>query len=222
MFEELKPKGDEEWLELRAKVITATDVGVLLGFNKWKSVAELIDGKENYKPFENSYTWLGQTLEPVVVESANKVMGANFKLFENGSRSFFVDMDIKLGATPDAGEGPLLLECKSTKPGNYLRWTEWPPAYYLSQLYTQMMCCEKETGYLAIMSTNMTQKSEKLKIPMHIHKLTRTEKFDTVLLSEVQRFWDAQKAGKTYRVNRKEAPGRELMLRFQTEIIHGR
>jgi len=220
MFKEVRPKDDAEWLEMRAGLITATDIGVLLGLNKWKSVAELIEGKENFKPFENSYTWLGQVLEPVVVEATNKVLSTDFALFEDGSRSFFMNEEVRLGATPDAGTKTTLLECKSTKPGNYLRWAEWPPAYYLSQLYTQLMCTNRKTGYLAILSTNLTQRDENLNIPIHIHKIKRTKELDQIFLDTVKDFWEAYDKGKVYRVNRKRAPNIELMLRFQTEKIY--
>jgi predicted phage-related endonuclease len=219
MFKELKPKNDEEWLALRAKVLTATDIGVILGLNKWKSVKELIEGKKKFEPFENSYIWLGQVLEPVVVSATNKVLGSNFKLFENGSRSFFADEELKLGATPDAGEGDMLLECKSTKPGNFLRWQDWPPAYYLAQLYTQLICTDRNSGYLAIMSTDLSQKNEILNLPIHIHKLTRTEKLDNILIEEVKRFWKACEDGKLYRVNRKAAVEIELLFRFATKRV---
>lgn len=221
MFKEVRPEGDAAWLELRTTVLTASDMGVVLGLNKWKSVKELVEGKETFTPFENSYTWLGQALEPVVVTATNKALGSNFKLFENGSRSFFLDEDIRLGATPDAGEGDVLLECKSTKPGNYLRWAHWPPAYYLSQLYTQMICTGRQEGLLAIMSTNLTQKTEVLKLPLHVFRLKRSQEMDDIFLETAKDFWTARDAGKMYRVNRKRAPGLELKLRFQVEKIYG-
>ena len=45
-FQELKPTSDEEWLEIRQTVLTASDIGVILGLNKWKSVRELVEGKK--------------------------------------------------------------------------------------------------------------------------------------------------------------------------------
>lgn len=221
-FKEIKPATDEDWLELRTRVITATDMGVLLGLNKWKSVAQLIEGKENFEPFENSYTWLGQTLEPVVVTATNKVMNRDFKLFENGSRSFFIDQKLRLGATPDAGDNTELLECKSTKPGNFLRWAHWPPAYYISQLYTQLMCTGRQSGYLAIMSTDLTQQSEKLDIPLNVFILKREPEMDKVFLETVREFWEARDKGKVYRVNRKRVPILELQLRMMIRKVYGK
>lgn len=220
-FKELRPESDEAWLELRTKVLTATDMGVVLGLNKYKSVKQLVEGKTKWEPLDNSYIWLGQVLEPVVVEATNKALNSNFKLYENGSRSFFVDEELRMGATPDAGNGELLLECKSTKPGNYLRWAGWPPAYYLSQLYTQMMCVGMDVGYLAILSTNLSQKDEHLKLPLHVHKLVRDEKLDKIFIDTVKEFWETIDSGKMYRVKRKNAPGLELLIRSRTSKIYG-
>lgn len=211
-FKEINPKDDEEWHALRVRVLTATDMGVILGLNKWKSVRELIESKHNFIPFENAYTWLGQVLEPVVVESVNKVLGSNFKLFDDGSRSFFVDEEIGLGATPDAYSKDALLECKSTKPHNALRWAELPPPYYLMQLYVQMLCTGYRVGYLAILSTNLTQSTETLNLPLNIFKIERTEYLDNVILNEVKRFWKAQSEGKLFRVDRKQSTVVELKL----------
>lgn len=221
MFKEIKPKTEEEWLKIRTTVITATEMAVLLGLNKWKSVSELVEGKKRFEPFENSYTWMGQQLEPIVVTATNRVLKRNFKLFENGSRSFFLDSDLGLGATPDAGDETTLLECKTTKPHNWLKWHSWPPNYYLAQLYTQMICVGRDEGYLAILSTDLTQKSDILDLPLHIHRLVRDEELDKIFLFEVKRFWEAQAAGKQYRVNRKQVLNIEMALRMSSKRIYG-
>ena len=221
-FIELKPSTDEEWLELRTKVVTATEAGVLLGLNKWKSVRDIIEGKKNITPFENSYTWLGQELEPVVVSAVNKVLKKNFKLFENGSRSFFVDEEKGLGATPDAGDEFTLLECKSTKPRNSIRWSNHPPAYYLCQLYVQLLCTGREVGYLGILSTDLTQYSEELNLGLHIHELRRSPELDAIIIETVKEFWKHEKIGKVYRVKRQRAPKIEMLFRMQTRKVYGR
>lgn len=220
-FREVSPESEQAWLDMRTKVITATEVGILLGLNKWQSVAELVEKKANPVPLDNAYIWLGQVMEPVVVHATNKVLGTSFRLFDDGSRRFFMDEEIGLGATPDATDGDVLLECKTTKPGNYMRYRAWPPAYYLAQLYTQLMATGKQEGLLAILSTDMTQTSEELKIPISICRLRRSEEFDSLVLSTVKDFWDARKQDKMYRVNRKNAQLVELQLRFLSERVYG-
>lgn len=219
-FVEMKPATEEEWLAIRRKVVTATGMGVILGLNPWKSVKQLVEGMQSYEVIDNSYIWLGQELEIVVVQAVNKVLGTEYKLLENGSRSFFVDTDIKLGATPDAGDADTLLECKSTKPGNQLRWDEHPPAYYMAQLYTQLMCTGRQVGLLAILGTDLTQQDEVLRLPLSICKLRRSPEMDEIFLSTVKDFWEADAKGKTYRVNRKRAPVLELQLRALSEKIY--
>jgi len=219
-FEILRPETEADWLQLRTKVLTATDIAVILGLNKYKSVAELIEGKKNSEPFENAYTWIGQALEPVVVKATNKVLDRKFKLYEDDGKAFFADIDLGLGATPDAYDATHLLECKTTKPGNALRWAAWPPPYYLSQLYTQLICTDRPEGMLSIMSTNLTQTSEVLQLPITVHLLTRTEKIDKLILEQVARFWETSKRGKVYRVDRKLSFQLEMLLQYQVRTVY--
>ena len=220
-FKEYNPESEKDWLELRSKVLTATEVGTILGLNPWKSVKQLIEGKKHKVPIDNSYIWLGQKLEPVVVDATNKLLGTEYKLYEDVSRSFFADTELGLGATPDAWDGKTLLECKTTKPGNYLRWHEWPPAYYLAQLYTQLICTDFQEGYLAILGADMTQLNEVLTLQLHVHKLERSEEMDKMFLDTIKDFWAAEKEGKVYRVNRKRAPILEIQLRLLTRRVYG-
>lgn len=217
-FQAIKPSNDDEWLELRSKVLTATEVSVILGLNKWQSVKDVLENKKEIKKIDNAYIQMGHWLEPLVVQATNKVIGTNFNLMD---RSFYVDYDIKLGATPDAWQEGELLECKTTKPRNFYKWSDWPPAYYLMQLYTQLVCTELQTGYLAVMSTNLTQFQEELKVPIAIFKLERHERIDNILKAEVKRFWETCEEGKVYRVNRKQASILDMLLRIQTRKIYG-
>jgi len=218
-FIEVRPESEEEWLEYRRRVITATESGILLGLNPWKSVKKMTEDKSAYEPFENAYTVVGQLLEPVVVAAVNRVLETPYRLFEDEARSFFVDEEIGLGATPDAGYNGTLLECKTTKPHNYLKWAYWPPSYYLMQLYTQMVCTGRSHGLLAIMSTNLNQRTADLKLPLHIHEVRRDPWIDEVLFREVKRYWECRKAGKNYRVDRKQTLQLELKLRFSIKSL---
>lgn len=220
MFEEVLVHTNQEWLDIRSTVLTATEVAIILGLNSYKSVSEMIKDKQDPKPFENAYTFIGQALEPVVVLATNKILGTSFRLYEGTTKSFFIDRELKLGATPDAHDDTLLLECKTTRPANYLRFSGWPPAYYLAQLYTQLLCTERREGYLAIMSTDLSQTSPELKLPIHVFALTRDDRLDELFLKEVRRFWETIDIDKNYRVNRKQTMVIELLLRILTKRIH--
>lgn len=220
-FELVRPTSYDEWLELRTTVVTASDMATILGLNKWKTVKQLVDGKDSPEFFENAYTWLGQTLEPIVVTMTNKVLGTSYRLYEDDAKSFFVDKELRLGATPDALDETTLLECKTTKPGNALDWAHWPPVHYLLQLYVQLICTEKQQGILSVASTNMSQLTPTLKLNINIHRITRTKEIDCVVLSEVKRFWDTLEAGKQFRVNRTLSSEVNIRLRLATERIYG-
>lgn len=220
MFEEVLVHTNEEWLNIRSTVLTATEVSIILGLNSFKSVSEMLKEKRDPQPFENAYTFIGQLMEPLVVTITNKVLDTKFKLYESSTKSFFLDKELRLGATPDAHDDTMLLECKTTRPANFLRYSGHPPAYYLAQLYTQLICTNRTTGYLAIMSTDLSQKSPELKLPIHVFALTRLDRLDAYFFQEVKRFWETIDSDKQYRVNRKQTLTIELLLRILTKRIH--
>jgi len=164
----------EEWLELRKKVITATEACVILGLDPWTGVTEMRREKENSTFTGNGYTWLGSNLEPFVVSAFNEVLQKQFFLYETVSgKTMYIDEEIGLGATPDATDGTELLECKTTGLKNWYKWDFWPPFKYLCQLQVQLICTEKKSGYLAILCTDLQQSSSKLYLKMsafHVHK----------------------------------------------------
>ena len=217
MFTELRLSSDEEWLAARKKVLTATEVSSVLGLNKYQSAQKMWEKKnEPSEFFENAYTIVGQWLEPVVVKATNRMLSKNHKLYGNGTKSFFVDHEIGLGATPDAGDGETLLECKTTKPTNYMRWADHPPVQYLTQLYIQMICCSIDTGYLSILSTDLSQESPDLHLDLSIFKLTVDKSITSDILKEIERFWATVNDGKKFRSDKKLAQTLELKLRFNT------
>jgi putative phage-type endonuclease len=221
MFKELKVNTEQEWLQLRSNVITATDMGIILGLNPYVSVAKMLEEKKTPMPLNNSYVFIGNILESVVVKATNKVLNKGFKLFEDEQgKNFFINEELKLGATPDAYDSTHILECKSTKPINYLKWHNWPPVHYLIQLYTQLICTGKEQGYLAILSTNLSQHSPELKLPIIVFLLQRTNKLDDIVLNELKRFWETIQSNKLFKVNRKQVQELELRLRFTTNKIY--
>lgn len=221
MFERIETKDEQDWLKLRTSVLTATEVPVILGLNKYQTIKELLNKKINPVKIDNAYTWLGQALEPIVVHATNKVLNTDFKLYENmGRKAFFIDKVRRLGATPDATSNTQLLECKSTKPFNFLKWSDWPPNYYLMQLYTQLYCASYTEGLLSILSTNLTQSSPILKLPIVIFKLVRHENIDRILETEVDRFWTTLDNKKQFRINKELATQLELSLRFQSKRIY--
>lgn len=183
-------KNREEWLALREKYITASEAAILLGLNSFSNVKTLREAKAGKDDFKgNANTRVGEVLESVVVEIVNEILQEDFKRIETeeGIKEFYTNE--QLGATPDAYNSKgILLECKTTRPDLFLNHKEKPSLSYLLQLQTQMCCTGFEEGILAILSTDLTQKKQKIDWPIVIYKVTYKKKIGEILLEEAQRF----------------------------------
>lgn len=199
-------KTEAEWLELRKQYITASEAAVLVGADPYSSPAKI----RNPEPFNgNSFTFVGQMLEPVVVNVTNKVLGTHFELFENasGHKEFYTAGH--LGATPDAHEDrKILLECKTTRPNTYLKYSAVPPSKYLIQLLVQMLCTETDMGYLSIMSTDLTQATAVLKWPITVYQVWKCGTICDILKIQAEKFRNS----KTFRVDSKIKQRVRLLL----------
>jgi len=206
---------EAEWLELRKKYITASGAAVLVGADPYSSPSKL---RTPDPFFGNSFTRVGQILEPVVVNVVNDIMGTTFELYENdaGHKEFYTEG--LLAATPDAHMNrQVLLECKTTRPHTYLKYAATPPHKYLIQLLVQLMCTGLSTGYLAIMSTNLTQKTSTLNWPITIYKILTDDRISDILKREAERFTN----NKTFRVDSKVKQKMKLLLSTCYEVTHG-
>lgn len=207
-------KTEADWLLLRKQYITASAAAVLVGADPYSSPGKLRTPDEF---LGNAFTFVGQMLEPVVVNVANKVMGTHFQLFEtlDGSKEFYTEG--LLGATPDAHEDrKILLEAKTTRPHTYLKYSAVPPSKYLIQLLVQLMCTELDEGYLAIMSTDLTQASQKLVWPITIYKVWRCGTICDILKTQAERFTN----NKTFRVDSKIKQKVRLLLTLCYQKVH--
>lgn len=199
-------KTEADWLDLRKQYITASEAAVLVGADPYSSPGKI----RNPSPFEgNSFTFVGQMLEPIVVNVVNAVLGTRFALYENpeGHKEFYTEGH--LGATPDAHEDrKILLECKTTRPKTYLKYAAVPPSKYLIQLLVQLHCTGLKEGYLAIMSTNLTQETAKLIWPVTIFKVLNDDRICSILVKEAERFTN----NSTFRVDSKVKQKIKLLL----------
>lgn len=184
-----KVKCETDWHKLRATCITASEAAVLVSLNPYSSPGKL---KQDTGFRGNAFTFVGQVLEPVVVDVTNRVLGTKFKLFEDvDGKVFYVKEN--LGATPDATDGICLLECKSTRPLSFIKYCDAPPLMYLIQLQVQLYCTGKKVGYLAIMSTDLTQANDIIKWPIVIYRVQRNDVICKILQEEAARFFTGDK-----------------------------
>jgi hypothetical protein len=190
-------KTEADWLAIRKNYITASEASVLVGADPYSSPGKI----KNPEPFSgNAFTFVGQMLEPVVVNVTNAVLGTKFELFELrcNEKEFYTNG--YFGATPDAHENrKILLECKTTRPKTFIKYGSVPPSKYIIQNLVQQICVDDldDYGYLSIMSTDLTQNSSELRWPISIFKIWKDVRICTILLEEAERF----KKNNTFRVN---------------------
>jgi len=197
---------EADWHTLRSQCVTASEAAVLVGADPYSSPAKL----RNPEPFfGNAFTRVGQMLEPVVCNVVNDILGTSFVLYEQEANiKEFYTCD-GLGATPDAHEDrKLLLECKTTRPQTYIKYAAVPPSKYLIQLLVQMHCTGIDEGYLAIMSTDLTQSSAKLVWPIAIYKVWKCGTICSILIEQAAKF----KANEKFRVDSKVKQRVRLLL----------
>ena len=208
-------KTEHEWLALRKTIITATESSAILGLNKYLSASQMSKNKVENSFTGNAYTQIGSILEPAVVNAVNLILGTQFYLLENEyGKIMYLRDDVPIGATPDATNGLQFLECKTTNPTTYLRYRFSPPEYYVFQLMVQLYCAGLTEGYLAIMSTNLTQTKAELNIPISIFRVLLCPELCAILKSEVERYFELKAENKMFRVNSKIKQLSRLLVKF--------
>ncbi len=191
-------RNEEDWHKLRGTCITASEAAIVIGADPYGSPGKL---KRDTGFRGNANTIVGQLLEPVVVQVVNKVLKSSYELYETvAGKEFFIKGN--LGATPDATDGSTLLECKTTRPDLFLKYKVDPPVKYLVQLQVQMWCTDIKEGYLAILSTDLTQMGGQLEPnwPICIYKVRRSDKLCAIIEQQAERYFKETKEGGKFRV----------------------
>lgn len=141
----------KQWLLERKKLITASDVAVIMGCTRWKTPLKLFDEKmseEEPEELDNKHIRRGKRLEGPIVEKVAKSYFPDPVPFRRVSKLYRSVQFPWLGATPDAllrvKGASALLECKapSAKPPMARKEHVW-------QLVTQMAVTGIYRGVIA-------------------------------------------------------------------------
>lgn len=128
----------DEWYNTRSKMITASDVAAILGYNKYKSKYDVLENKLNPKEFTSAAIQLGIKYEPLAVKEYEKIISD--KVFETG---LYKHKKYEwLGASPDGYIQKLdrLLEIKCVSSRSIHTF----PYMYWIQMQIQMEVCDKD------------------------------------------------------------------------------
>lgn len=153
----------KEWLALRKKVITATEIAGLVGLHPYKSFNSLKTKETSTgEVADNKYMRAGRILEQGCIVSAAEAGFDVESAAAEGYTTFVLDDSKTIGASLDGyiwdeKLGRCIAECKTiNKPEKFFAWLDGDlPTEYLIQLHTQLGCTHTEFGYLIGMLTSI-------------------------------------------------------------------
>lgn len=145
---------DDDWHTLREKRIGGSDIGAILGVNKYKSIIDVYIDKTEGSKFEgNEATFWGHMHESTIM----KVFAQKHKEFNVYQAPYSVVNDFLIanldGVLKDKNTGDYgVLEIKTTNAFNYKDWEgDIVPQYYYAQVQHYLMLTGYKFAYIAVL-----------------------------------------------------------------------
>lgn len=145
---------EDDWHTLREKRIGGSDIGAILGVNKYKSIIDVYIDKTEGIPFEgNESTYWGHIHESTIM----KEFGKRHKEFIVYQAPYSVIDDFLIanldGVLKDKENGEYgVLEIKTTNAFNYKDWDgDIVPQYYYAQVQHYLMLTGYKFAYIAVL-----------------------------------------------------------------------
>ena len=145
---------DDDWHTLREKRIGGSDVGAILGVNKYKSIIDVYIDKTEGSNFEgNEATFWGHMHESTIM----KVFAQKHKEFNVYQAPYSVVDDFLIanldGVLKDRNTGDCgVLEIKTTNAFNYKDWDgDIVPQHYYAQVQHYLMLTGYKFAYIAVL-----------------------------------------------------------------------
>lgn len=199
------PRSREEWLALRQPNIGASVVGCLLGVHDYQSAYglwALKSGKLEDDPEETPAMQRGRLLEGVAVKLLREVR-PGWTITHNAipGGAYFVDSDLRLGATPDAfvddpQRGMGLMQIKSVEPSIFRRkWRDvetgdiTPPLWIAVQAIVEAHLTGAKWAAVAALTVGHGLDLHIVDVPIHAGIIDRVQ-------AEVAALWRAVENGR--------------------------
>ncbi len=175
----------EEWLKWRTKGIGGSDVSVLMGVNKYRSVFQLWlekTGQVMPEEKESEFTHFGNVLEPVVKKEFTKRTGLKIRnkraLLQSTEHPFMVaDLD---GVIAENGE-MVLFEAKTASVYKQEIWERGVPVEYQLQVQHYMAVTGCKKAYVAALVGGNQ---------FFYHEVHRDDELIDIIIRVEQRFWE--------------------------------
>lgn len=176
-------KHREQWLELRANGITASEVPTVLGLNPWKSRYSLwqdkIKAREGiFEDIDNEAMFWGRQLEEPIAQALQERHGMDLYAPD----ALFGHDDLPLLATPDRLDrvSAFPVEIKTTSERHREQWESGLADNAHAQLATQMLVLDAPTGFAAALVGGQK---------LFLHQIERDAVLDQQIAQAVVEFW---------------------------------
>lgn len=175
----------EEWLKWRTKGIGGSDVSVIAGINKFRSVFQLWLEKTGQiipEESENKFTHFGNVLEPIVKKEFMKVTGLKVRakkmLLQSDEYPFMIaDLD---GVIYENGE-MCIFEAKTASAYKEEVWKKGVPEEYQLQVQHYMAVTGAKKTYIAALVGGNS---------FFYHEVYRDEELISLIIKMEKRFWE--------------------------------
>lgn len=183
--------GRDEWLDMRAKDVTASDVAAVWGASPHKTALALWAEKSRKvekHDDENAFARRGRHLEPAILSAAAECPEFDGLWLEK-AHHYWRSPSLRLGATPDAylrrEEGLPLepLDAKSVASWVFDRdWDGGPPLHIQMQVVVQAMLMNAPRAWVAcaVMTPDW---------PVYVYEIPRNAEAEAKILAGVREFW---------------------------------
>lgn len=138
-------QGSREWLELRCKKITATNIAPIMGLSPYKTAIALWEEKLGFREPEktNAKMYEGSRLEVLARDYFNMIHDTDFApaVLQHG------EIDYLMASLDGINKKGEILEIKCGQGSHDLAKKGVVPEYYLSQLQCQMYCADTKQAF---------------------------------------------------------------------------
>lgn len=174
-----------EWLELRRKGIGGSDVSIIAGINKFKSVFQLWLEKTGHVELEETdseYAYFGTILEPLVkkefMRRTGKKIRARNEILQSETYPFMLcDLD---GVIYEDGE-MCIFEAKTASAYKQDVWERGVPVEYILQVQHYMAVTGAKKAYVAALVGGNH---------FYTHMVSRDEELIRMIIAMEKEFWE--------------------------------
>lgn len=189
----------KEWLNIRSKYLTGTEVASLFALNPYKSAQQVYREKVAGKsePLEdNDHLIAGRRFEPAAVIALNEygitaepaAPWNHTKVIVNGQLSASLD-----AVTTDG----VYVEIKTTEKKFNEYKNGYIPNYYLLQCQAQLAISESKEMFLVAAEQSRL-------VPIVVFKILGNKKLQKIIIDATKRFWDNIRNKEKYKINQEE------------------